>query len=201
MPQVDYSKIVIYKIQNKEIDDLIYIGSTTHFRNRKGQHKMNCYNKNDKHYNLKLYSTIRDNGGWDAFSMVIIKEFPCDNRRQAESEEDRVMREFQADLNMRRAYITKEERLEYFKEYNKDYYQQNRERILEQTKEYNKDNIEKKKEYNREYGQKNKTKINERHKEYRHQNKEKIKEYDTLYREKNIDKLKEQRNERDKEKV
>ena len=39
MPQVDYSKIVIYKIQHKEKDELLYVGSTTHFRNRKVQHK------------------------------------------------------------------------------------------------------------------------------------------------------------------
>ena len=127
MPQVDYSKIVIYKIQHKELDELLYVGSTTHFRNRKVNHKGRCYNPNEKSYNTKLYSTIRDNGGWDAFNMVVIKEFPCENKRQAEAEEDKCIREMKSSLNMRKAFLSPEEKQEYFKEYNKDYYQQNRE--------------------------------------------------------------------------
>ena len=201
MPQVDYSKTIIYKIQHETKDELLYIGSTTHFGNRKRQHKSSCYNPNEKSYNNKLYQTIRDNGGWNTFSMVMVKPFPCENKRQAEAEEDKCIREMKSSLNMRKAFLSPEEKQEYFKEYNKCFYQQNRERILQQKKEYQHQNIDKLKEYNREYGQKNKTKIDERHKEYRHQNKEKTKEYDTLYREKNIDKLKEQRNERDKEKI
>ena len=126
MPQVDYSKCVIYKIQHKELDELLYVGSTTHFGNRKTQHKEKCYGVNGKPYNNKLYSTIRDNGGWDAFSMVIVKDFPCDNKRQAEAEEDRIIREFQAGLNTYRAYTTPEEK--------QDYYEQNRDKILKQKK-------------------------------------------------------------------
>jgi len=201
MPQVDYSKIVIYKIQHQELDELLYVGSTTHFGNRKRQHKGNCYNPNGKSYNSKLYSTIRDNGGWDEFNMVIVKEFPCENKRQAEAEEDKCIREMKSSLNMRKAYITKEEKQEYFKKYNKDFYQQNRERILQQTKEYNKDNIERKKEYNKEYEERNKEILKVKRKNYREQNKDKNKEYNKEYSENNKIKIKEQRRERDKEKI
>jgi predicted GIY-YIG superfamily endonuclease len=40
MPETDYNKTVIYKIINYEYPDLIYIGSTTNFRIRKNQHKI-----------------------------------------------------------------------------------------------------------------------------------------------------------------
>ena len=75
---IDFSKTVIYKIQHNLIDDLIYVVSTTNFTNRKHKHKSSCRNANSKEYNLKLYQTIRDNGNWDAFSIVVIKEFPCE---------------------------------------------------------------------------------------------------------------------------
>ena len=97
--------------------------------------------------------------------MVIVKEYPCENRRQAQAEEDRIMRQMRSSLNMLRAYQTTEERREYVKEYDKVYnernkvkkkeqikknYEQNKPRILEQKKEHyelNKDKIlEQKKE-------------------------------------------------------
>jgi len=177
MPQVDYSKCVIYKIQHKEKDELLYVGSTTHFGNRKVRHKCTCYNPNGKSYNSKLYTTIRDNGGWDAFNMVIVKEFPCENKRQAQAEEDKVMRELKSNLNTIRAYQTPEERrerhyvtkkllrqsnLEKFKEKDKEYYEKNRDKILERTKEHYQQNREKIIDYNKEYREQNKNKIKER---------------------------------------
>ena len=181
MPVVDYSKILIYKIQHKEKDELLYVGSTTHFGNRKRQHKSRCYNANGKPYNYKIYSTIRDNGGWDAFNMVIVKEFPCENKRQAEAEEDRIMRDFQASLNSIRAYQTPEERLE-------------RRKITERI--FRQNNPEKYKEYLKGYYQQNKEKILERSKESQQRNKEPRKEYQKKYRQLNIDKLKEQKKQR-----
>ena len=177
MPQVDYNKCVIYKIQHKELDELLYVGSTTHFGNRKVQHKRSCYNSNGKSYNSKLYSTIRDNGGWDEFNMVIVKEFPCENKRQAEAEEDRIMRQMRSSLNTIRSYQTPEERqerhsitnkvlyqnnIEKHKEIGKKYYENNRDKILERTKEHYQQNREKIIDYNKEYREQNKNKIKER---------------------------------------
>ena len=132
MPVVDYSKTVIYKIQHKSKDELLYVGSTTHFGNRKVQHKDKCYNANNKIYNNKLYTTIRQNGGWDAFNMVIIKEFPCENKRQAEAEEDRIMRQMLSSLNMQRAYITEEEK----RKQQHIYYEENKDIFKEKQKIY-----------------------------------------------------------------
>ena len=201
MPVVDYSKCVIYKIQHQSKDELLYVGSTTHFGNRKTQHKSKCHNPNDKQYKQRLYQTIRDNGGWDEFNMVIVKEFPCDNKRQAEAEEDKCIREMKSSLNMRKAYITKEEKQEYFKKYNNLFYQQNREQILEQRKENNKYNIDRRREYNKEYEERNKEILKGKRKIYREKNKDKNKEYNKEYSENNKIKIKEQRRERDKENI
>ena len=176
MPQVDYSKCVIYKIQHKEKDELLYVGSTTHFRNRKVKHKSSCYNPNEKIYNNKLYSTIRTNGGWDAFSMVMVKPFPCENKRQADAEEDRIMREMRSSLNTNRAYQTPEGKKELMKEYReqnrdkvndrkKQYYNENRVKILEEQKLYRELNPDKKKEEKKRYYLNNIDKIKEKIKE------------------------------------
>jgi hypothetical protein len=103
----NYENTVIYKIQHIEKDDLLYVGSTTDFINRKCSHKSRCNNPSAKNYNLKLYQTIRSNGGWDSFTMVVIKQFPCCDKRQAQTEEDRLMRELKASLNMNSAIFDK----------------------------------------------------------------------------------------------
>tara|TARA_R110002072_G_scaffold33083_1_gene100368 strand:+ start:985 stop:1569 length:585 start_codon:yes stop_codon:yes gene_type:complete len=101
MPRsVDYSKGLIYKICCKDpnIKD-IYVGSTTNFKARKYENKSRCNNENGKHYNLKVYKFIRDNGGWDNWDMVVIKEFSCENKRQLEREQRKQLEELNATLN------------------------------------------------------------------------------------------------------
>ena len=112
--KADYSKTVIYKIQHREIDELLYVGSTTDFTRRKKQHQKMCNNADSKFHNFKVYQMIRDNGGWDAFNMTIIKEFPCQNKYEAFMEEDRCMIEMKANMNSVRACQTHEE---YLKQY------------------------------------------------------------------------------------
>ncbi len=218
MPVVDYSKTVIYKIQHESKDELLYVGSTTHFGNRKTQHKHNCYNTNNKIYNNKLYTTIRDNGGWDAFNMVIVKEFPCENRRQAECEEDKVIRQMRSDLNMKRAFLSPEEKRKNDNERHREYYMINKDTKIKEYIELNKDKIAEKgkiyreqhkdyfKEYNKDFYQQNREKILEQrkennkynidrrreyNKEYEERNKEILKGKRKIYREKNKDKIKE----------
>ena len=100
---VDYSKIVIYKIQHIEKEHLIYVGSTINFKSRKARHKSMAETYNDKHSeSFKcVYRTIRENGGWDKFRMTEIKKYPCCDKREAEAEEDRYIRDLKAVLNMR----------------------------------------------------------------------------------------------------
>jgi hypothetical protein len=78
---IDYSKMIFYKIKCTDNDCKdIYVGSTTDFNRRKSQHKYSCNNCSDNSHNFKLYKTIRKNGGWNKFKMVIIEKCPCKNR-------------------------------------------------------------------------------------------------------------------------
>jgi hypothetical protein len=67
------SNIVIYKIicNNSDITN-IYIGRTSNFKRRKNVHKSRCNDENNKCYNLKIYRIIREHGGFDNWSMIII---------------------------------------------------------------------------------------------------------------------------------
>ena len=73
------------------------------------------------------------------------------------------------------------------KEYSRNYYLKNNERIRKQSKEYSLKNKEHKKEYMKEYSLKNKERI----KEYQLKNKERIKEYTNEYYLKNKECIKE----------
>jgi len=117
MPKVptDYSKIVIYKSVHKEDYDNanIYIGSTTNFTKRKGQHKYCCNNEKDKKYNQKNYQSIRDNGGWYQWNMIEIEKYPCNDRREAEAKEEYWRTHFNAVLNSKACSSLTDNKTEY----------------------------------------------------------------------------------------
>ena len=98
----DYSKTIIYKLQHEDDESLLYVGSTTNFTHRKSQHKNNTKNSNGKQYNEKLYKMIRENGGFESFKMIQIKEFPCSSERESEAEEDKVMLELKSTMNTKK---------------------------------------------------------------------------------------------------
>lgn len=85
---VDYSKTLIYKIQHKQINELLYVGHTTDFTSRKAKHKKALRN----HSPLQLYRMIEHNGGWEEFNMVVVELFPCKTKQEACLREDAVMR-------------------------------------------------------------------------------------------------------------
>ena len=172
----DYSKTIIYKIQHEDNEELIYVGSTTDFTKRKYRHKYNCINPN--YQNRKLYKMINDNGDWEAFKMIQIKEFPCNNKREAEAEEDKVMLELKANMNDRRASRS-----------HKGYYENNKEQITQKKKDYRDKNKEQLSQKRKDYCDKNKDKIIDYHKEYRDKNKEKIVENKKQYYELNKEKI------------
>jgi predicted GIY-YIG superfamily endonuclease len=117
---IDYKKAIIYKICNTD-ETLVYIGSTTDYRKRKSKHKSTCNNENCKEYIFYVYQMIRENGGWEAFEMKPVKEFPCENKIQLIVEEERIRKELNANLNSYKSFRTQEERKEYHKEYTKEW--------------------------------------------------------------------------------
>jgi predicted GIY-YIG superfamily endonuclease len=71
----DYNNTVMYKLSHKDCDNnnnFIYVGHTTHFIERKAQHKSGCNNEKGKSYNRTVYKYISENGGWNEWDMILI---------------------------------------------------------------------------------------------------------------------------------
>lgn len=109
----------MYKIS---IENYIYIGSTKDFNQRKMGHKNVCNNANDKAYNSLVYKQIRDAGGWDKCEIVPIEEYNCETKKQALMREEYWRREYNANLNKNRPYITEEQKKDYHTEWTKNKY-------------------------------------------------------------------------------
>ena len=183
MPKLptDYLKTIIYKFTclDKTIE-YTYVGSTTNFTQRKRQHKSDCNNEKGKKYYFKLYSTIRENGNWENWTMVQIEEYPCNNNREAECREEYWRVELNSQLNMRQAFTTKEERNEQYKQYRENLSQEKKEEKNQYNRKYREEHKEELKEqqkqYYEEHREANKEANRQRAKEYYEKHKEEIKE-------------------------
>jgi hypothetical protein len=206
--EMDYAKTVIYKLccKNPLITD-IYIGHTTNFIQRKKHHKNSYNNINNKEYNKYAYKFIRDNGGWDNWNMVQIEEFSCKNKREAEAKEHQWIVDLKASLNKYMPYAMYKETPQI---YQHNWYEENKEQILERVKdnyyenkehkiayqkEYSQEHKEEIKDYNKEYRELNKDKLSEQKKVYRKENKEILAEGQKKWREENKDKIKDKNSE------
>ena len=102
MPKVkiDYSNTIFYRIlcNDTSVNDL-YIGHTTNFVQRKYAHKQGCINPKSVNYNCKLYNVIRDNMGWDNWTMEIIAFHNCEDLMAAKKQEQQYFEEYKATLN------------------------------------------------------------------------------------------------------
>jgi len=180
---MDYSKTIIYKIVCNDLEiKETYVGHTTNIVKRRYEHKHGCNNEKSSHHNLKIYQTIRANGGWDNWSMVQVCEFPCNNMEEARAEERRYYELLNASLNMINPYRNQRE-----------YYDVNRDTILEKKKEYRDVNRDTILEKQKEYRDVNRDKIKEKQKEYYDVNRDTILEKKKEYRDVNRDKIKEKR--------
>jgi predicted GIY-YIG superfamily endonuclease len=126
----DYSKCVIYTIRTGEG---LYVGSSCNYNQRKWKHKSNINNEKNKAYNLKLYTTIRENGG--AWDMQPHSEYQCNSKMEMNIEEERVRKELKADLNMVSCYSGLSNQLTK-PEYKKEYDIKNKDKISAYQKEY-----------------------------------------------------------------
>lgn len=96
----DYKKAFLYKLVCNDIFIInIYVGSSTNWVKRKANHKHICNNELDKNHNSYKYQFIRENGGWDNWSMIKICDFPCNSKLELETEERRYIELLKADLN------------------------------------------------------------------------------------------------------
>jgi len=125
---------IFYKIFKEDLDE-VYVGCTSNFHSRKRDHKHGCNNENSKSYNLKIYKTIRENGGWDEFKMIQIGTRENITKREAEQIEEEYRLELKSTMNGQRAFRTEEQKKEYYKEYDKERYQTNKDKINERQSE------------------------------------------------------------------
>ena len=98
-----------------------YIGSTKHFCQRKAEHKHNCNNECHSAYKLKIYKTIRKNGGWSNWSMEQIDAQTFDTKCQALIYERGLIETHKPTLNINIPYRSKVERLEQHRQHCKQW--------------------------------------------------------------------------------
>ena len=96
---MSYDKFVIYKIYQNDDPEMLYIGSTTNFTQRKSSHKKNVNNRSSKKYKYPLYQYIRALGGWEKFTIEEVLKYPCNSRGEGLLKEKEMIDFYKAKLN------------------------------------------------------------------------------------------------------
>jgi hypothetical protein len=150
-------KGIVYKIYCKDSSITeFYVGSSCDLHQRKITHKSDCNNNNSPAYNYKVYKFIRENGGYDNWDFEILLQVEVDSKEELRlNYEAKYQLDLKPELNVKQEGRTQ-----------KEYIEDNREKIRETQKEYKKNNKEE---------------ISKKQKEYRENNKEKIKQIDKKY--------------------
>jgi hypothetical protein len=159
MAEIDprYKRGKIYCVRCRYDDSLIYVGSTINtLAKRMGKHR--------KDKLCSLYQYV-DND-WDNWYIELYEYYPCNNKPELNKREGEVQRQI-ATINKNVAGRTK-------KEQQKQYRQNNRDKLLENMKQYHLNNREKRLEQRKQYHQVNREKDLEYYKQYHQDNREKI---------------------------
>ena len=142
----DFTNSVIYHIRDIESKEVVYVGSTSKFPQRKASHKYDCNHEERKQSTTPIYCHIRDNGGFDCFEVIPIKLLKLENKTQLLIAEQEEIDRHRTLVNGRKAHMTIEDRKEHDKkyyqehkterrQYKKLYYQENKEIINEKSNE------------------------------------------------------------------
>jgi hypothetical protein len=182
---LDYKNGQIYAIVNEEGKE-VYIGSSCQpLYKRWYQHKQDS--KRRSHFNV--YKHIEECGGFEKFRIILVEEYPCENKKQLERREGEHIKRINPVGNRFVAGRTQ-------KEYNKLYREQNREGINERRREYYDENRDRINERRREYHEQTCNHINERRRKYYEENRDRINERKRKYYEENRDRINERKRER-----
>ena len=136
-------------------------------------------------YNIKLYQMIRQNGGWDMFSMIPIKKFPCNDKREAEAEEEICRKELRAVMNSMRIFVSKEEARTLKNEHQRNYSKEHREETRIYNRNYRKEHIHEINQKNKQYRDNHKEELDDYHKKYNTAHRDEINEKQRNYNKKN----------------
>jgi hypothetical protein len=151
----------VYKIVLS--DGYEYVGSSYNYKRRISCHISNCYNINNKDYNIPLYKHIRENKlKFDKDCFMVLEEVKNITKTQSRIIEENyrknaVLQGGNIVLNAQRAHRTEEEL--------KQDYIENRDKTLEQRKEYRHQNRDKVLEQKKKYYTQNREKILKKQKE------------------------------------
>lgn len=127
----------IYTIRSKSNDFFIYIGSTTQQLNRRWNgHKLDCKRKTSHLYNFML-----NNGGIENYYIELYEEFNG-TKEELRKREGEIIREFKQKSN---DYYVLNHRIECRNQ--QEYYQDNKNKILEKKQIYYQENKDKKQQY------------------------------------------------------
>jgi len=176
----NYQNGKIYRLVSNKTEDVYYGATVNPLPSRKNQHKsrLDCSSK-------KLFEN-------DAVvTIVLVEAFPCNNKNELKARELFYITNNPC-ININKPFISE---LNHGVELKKEYYEVNKETILEQKKEYYETNKEALLEQRKEYREANKEAISEQKKEHYEANKEAISKQKKEYYEAN----KEAISERDKE--
>ena len=114
---LSYQNTYIYKIICKDKSIInTYVGLTINFEKRKRAHELNCINFKKGN----PYDFIIKNGGWNNWEMIIVEKCCCQNRKEAGLREKYWYEILQANLNNN-----------YPSRSGDEWYQNNKERLLE----------------------------------------------------------------------
>ena len=170
----DYSRGKVYMIRSKDENCVSYVGSTTkqYLSQRMDNHR-NSYKqwKKGKHKFISVFQVFEKYGIENCY-IELLESCPCKISEELLKKEREHIEKIECVNLVKRVIITKEERVEYDKEYN----QKNKEQIAEKSKEYREANKEEISERMKIYREANKEEISERMKIYREANKEEISE-------------------------
>ena len=154
--EINYQNTIIYKIVCNDLNVKdVYVGHTTDFTKRKASHKGVCNCPDHHSYNLKIYKTIRDNGGWDNWTMIEIEKYPCNDKNEACSRERHFYELLNANMNIHCPTLDIEKINATNKRCHKIYVEAHKDEIKEYMKKYHA-------EYDKAYKQAHKERYSEK---------------------------------------
>ena len=147
--------VTFYKFVHNcnEIDDFCYVGHTSNVKCRKASHKYRCNNPDSPNHNNKLYQVMRANGGFKNFKMAILGVRENLTKTEAHIIEEEYRKSENANLNTYCCYVAPEDQTEHHKLRKKNWYEANKEKVLENKKKRYETHKEEISEYNKKYYQ------------------------------------------------
>lgn len=119
-----------------------YVGSTINPKQRKWLHKSACTNENRNGHDLYVYKFIRENGGFENWTMHILEEFQNIDKTELRKMERKWIEQLKPALNKylparsHEEIVKTEEYKNYQKEYRKNWNKENEKQNKKKSKEY-----------------------------------------------------------------